>query len=849
MNARALIEFYRKRWRARRLQELFAVLGIAVGVALLFAVQVASTSLSASIEQLTSGLVGRAQWQLVARDPNGLDDRILTTIRASPDVKTAAALLEMPAALRSRGRVRSATLVAADSHIGELDGALPSGYGHVLGALRSVVISDALSSALHVRPGQRVTLALRGRALSVVAGPPLTSDQFGALAETPIAVVPLKYGQTLAELPNRISRVYVLAKQGRNGAVRRLLQRVAAGHADVRSADFDAQVFEQAALPNDESTGLFAFISAFVGFLFAFNALLLLVGQRRELIRLLALWGIRRRDRVRILLLDALVLGTVASLLGLGLGILLSRSVFPPTPGYLALAFPVGAGRVVHWRTVELAFGSGVTAAVLATIVPLWRELSKRSRSRQGPVSKGSRRKQHLRSLWRVVLQRDARWALVASVVSFGLATAVKFAAPGAAVVGVLALIASMVLCLPMLLSALLAFGHRLQYRSNTSLLLAIEALRANRTRSVAIAALAAIALLGSVAIEGSHRDLQRGLDQDVHQLSSVSDLWVSAAGPANALATTSFRLDAVDQIKRLSDVAAVHIQRGGFLDLGNRRTWVLAPPRDAAQPIPINQIINGNPRQAIKRLRGHGWAAVSQALADDQHLRIGQTFTLQAPKPKRFRLAAIISNLGWTPGTTVINAEDYERAWQSTDASALRVDLAPGISPTTGKHHVEQALGAHSGLIVETAAEREHRQRETARQGLARLTYIAALVLGAAALAMAAATGAMIWQRRPALAGAKLIGISTREIRQSLWIESALLLFLGCTLGALYGLYGVQLLNRTLTTVTGFPVATSLALPVAALSYATLALLAFTIAASASHLAAKVPARTAFQD
>ncbi len=838
MNARALIEFYRKRWRARRLQELFAVLGIAVGVALLFAVQVASTSLSASIEQLTSGLVGRAQWQLVARDPNGLDDRILTTIRASPDVKTAAALLEMPAALRSRGRVRSATLVAADSHIGELDGALPSGYGHVLGALRSVVISDALSSALHVRPGQRVTLALRGRAIPVTVGPSLTSKDFGALAQTPIAVVALTYGRALAGLPARVSRVYVLARKGREGAVRRLLQRVAAGHADVRSADFDAQVFEQAALPNDESTGLFAFISAFVGFLFAFNALLLLVGQRRELIRLLALWGIRRRDRVRILLLDALVLGTVASLLGLGLGILLSRSVFPPAPGYLALAFPVGAGRIVHWYVAGLAFGSGVAAAMLATIVPLWPQLSR--------YRTGERR---LRSLWRVVLQRDARWALVASVVSFGLATAVKFAAPGAAVVGVLALIASMVLCLPMLLSALLAFGHRLQYRSNTSLLLAIEALRANRTRSVAIAALAAIALLGSVAIEGSHRDLQRGLDQDVHQLSSVSDLWVSAAGPANALATTSFRLDAVDQIKRLSDVAAVHIQRGGFLDLGNRRTWVLAPPRDAAQPIPINQIINGNPRQAIKRLRGHGWAAVSQALADDQHLRIGQTFTLQAPKPKRFRLAAIISNLGWTPGTTVINAEDYERAWQSTDASALRVDLAPGISPTTGKHHVEQALGAHSGLIVETAAEREHRQRETARQGLARLTYIAALVLGAAALAMAAATGAMIWQRRPALAGAKLIGISTREIRQSLWIESALLLFLGCTLGALYGLYGVQLLNRTLTTVTGFPVATSLALPVAALSYATLALLAFTIAASASHLAAKVPARTAFQD
>ncbi|HZV73771.1 MAG TPA: hypothetical protein VFF79_08655 [Conexibacter sp.] len=66
-----------------------------------------------------------------------------------------------------------------------------------------------------------------------------------------------------------------------------------------------------------------------------------------------------------------------------------------------------------------------------------------------------------------------------------------------------------------------------------------------------------------------------------------------------------------------------------------------------------------------------------------------------------------------------VINADDYRDAWQSSDASALRIDLAPGTDPLRGMQLLKQTLVAGSGLNVETAGERERRQRETARQGL----------------------------------------------------------------------------------------------------------------------------------
>jgi putative ABC transport system permease protein len=279
-----LVFFYRRRLRARRVQELFALVGIAIGVALLYAVQVSSTSLSASVQELTEGLFGRAQLQLVARDPHGLDERLAAALDASRDVRAAVPVLELPASVDSSGTARSITLIGVDARVGQLgEGRLPMGYGAVLASLRALAVPESVARDVGARFGGQVTLNVGARAVPVRVGLVLDGDEFGILAKTPIVVVPLAYAQELARLEGRVSRVYVAAQPGREAAVSRLLMGVAGGRIDVRRVDHDARVFEQASLPNDQSTGLFAAISAFVGFLFAFNALLLVAGQRREL--------------------------------------------------------------------------------------------------------------------------------------------------------------------------------------------------------------------------------------------------------------------------------------------------------------------------------------------------------------------------------------------------------------------------------------------------------------------------------------------------------------------------------------------------------------------------------------
>jgi putative ABC transport system permease protein len=149
----------------------------------------------------------------------------------------------------------------------------------------------------------------------------------------------------------------------------------------------------------------------------------------------------------------------------------------------------------------------------------------------------------------------------------------------------------------------------------------------------------------------------------------------------------------------------------------------------------------------------------------------------------------------------------------------------------------------------VQTAAQREQAFRATGRQGLTRLTQISGLVLIAAVLAMAATMGAMVWQRRPRLADMKVDGFNRGVLWRALLWESGLLLGAGCSLGALFGLYGQVLLSRALATVTGFPVAFSPGIGVALGSFALVSATATVIVAIPGGLATRVRPAVGLRD
>jgi putative ABC transport system permease protein len=833
-----IVRLYRVRLRSRIVQELFAVVGIAVGVALLFASQVASTSLDGSVQQLTNGIVGPMRFQLVSRDPQGFDEQMLVKVRNLPGVRAAAPALDERVNLVGPSGQQSLDLIGADSRLTHLGGPLVRHFAAgELARLQALALPSSVSQTIGVSALQSVEIQIGAhvsRALVVSGG--LVGD-IGELAHSPVAIAPLAYAQKLADMNGRITRIFVEPRRGRDREVRAGLVRLAGRHLNVRPADFEATLFRQAARPTDQSTVLFSAICALVGFLFAFNALLLTVPQRRNLIEDLRMDGYTGQMIVKVLLFDALALGVLASLVGLLLGSLLSVAFFDANPGYLSLGFPVGSQRIVTWQNVAIALVGGPAAACFGVLAPLHREIRLPLAS---ALSRPTRQ------------AAGARWSVLVGVACLALTTAILLATPQDAIVGMVSLTVALLLLLPVALASVVAgFDWLRSFGTGVSPYLAVIELRArsNRARSLAISATGAIAVFGSVAIQGAHSNLQQGLDRLVHQLSAAAELWVIPPGAQNLLGTTPFPGIDTSGIARLQGVASIEPFRAGLLDYDDRRVWVLGPPSSAAHPIPPSQLVSGDLASATAKLRAGGWAVVSRALASEHGLHVGQRFTLPAPDPTIFRVAALSTNLGWPPGAVIVNATDYAHAWGSSDPSAYAVTLTHGAQAAPVAREIREALGSEPGLGVETAHERELRQRAASRQGLERLTQISWLVLIAAVLAMGAATGAMIWQRRRQLADMKVDGFRRGELWRGLLLESALLLGTGCSMGAIFGIYGQLLLSHALATVTGFPVVFSAGAMVALSSFLLVTAVAVAIVAVPGYVAARVHPAISLQE
>jgi putative ABC transport system permease protein len=490
----------------------------------------------------------------------------------------------------------------------------------------------------------------------------------------------------------------------------------------------------------------------------------------------------------------------------------------------------------VSWQSVAIAVVGGMGAASVAVLSP-FKDIVSRD-----PLAAIATKEGAGGSISRVLT--------AIGLVCLAVTLAILLAAPQAAIVGMVTLIAALLALLALPLTATLVLVRKLAPSIVSAVPhIAVMELRSGRSRAIAIAATGAIAVFGSVAIQGAHSDLLKGLDDASADMNAATDVWVSPAGSFNLLMTAPFKPTALAKLQALPGVREVRLYRGGLLDYEDRRVWVIAPPLQASPLVPPSQLVEGDVKAADARVRDGGWAVVSLALAKEHHLKIGDSFTLPSPNPTTFRVAAVSTNIGWAPGAVVMSADDYARAWGSTDASAYNVLMKPGVSPDQGRREVQAALGSNTGLAAQTAEQHADKLRAITRQGLTRLSQIATLILVAAVMAMAAAMGAMIWQRRPRLAKLKLEGFPPNELWHTILLESVMLLGVGCFSGAVFGLFGQQLLDRALNIVINYPVVSSVGVVVALSSLALVTAAAVLMVAIPGYFAARVPASLALQD
>ena len=193
-----IVRLYRVRLRSRIVQELFAVVGISIGVALLFSSQVASTSLDGAVRQLTSGIVGQMRFQITARDTHGFDAGLLSKVERIPGVLTAVPVLQASANVVGPQGSRSIDLVGTEPRLAYLGGALVRKLGtSQLGRARAFMLPAPIAQQIGASSLQPVQLQIGARTVSSLVVPELLAPGSGVLGESPIAIASLRYVQRL----------------------------------------------------------------------------------------------------------------------------------------------------------------------------------------------------------------------------------------------------------------------------------------------------------------------------------------------------------------------------------------------------------------------------------------------------------------------------------------------------------------------------------------------------------------------------------------------------------------------------------------------------------------------------
>jgi putative ABC transport system permease protein len=798
---RTLLLFYRRHLRVQPMRELMAIGGVAAGVALLFTVQVAHRSISGSFQELSRGVAGRATLELAARSPEGVDQRIAEEVERMPGVRAAAPiLLEPVVAFGPKGR-RALTLVGATEQVDALAGRVSLAFQRAGESSKRglLVLAEPTARAIGAQLGANVSLLVGERSEHLALDATVSSASIGAVAESPIAASTLPIVQAVARLPGRVSRVLIEPQPGHEKQLRDALVARFGVTLNVRSVDAEASLLADAAGPEAQLTLLFSAISLFAGIIIAYNALLLASEERRPFMLQLVEIGTPDSVIVASLAFDAIVMGLAGCLVGLLVGDGISLVAYRSVPGYIAAAFAIGNQRVIDLQTILFALAGGIVAAGAAASLPALVILRSSTAAESEAVG---RTLSFTRELHRSNVVAFACGALL-------VAGSVSVAAimPSSTVVALVGLAAGLIICLPLILRWLLRLANTAaNHTGDAPLRLSVAQLRTSAARSVALLATGAIAAFLVVVIGGCVANIKAAANTGASELLSSAELWVKPGGPENVYTTEPFHYrETQARLRAIPTVSSVLPWRDSFLDLPRRRVWVLAPPPQLSEQIAPSQLVQGSLASADRALREGGWAAISQAIASEQHTRLGGRLTLPTPSGNaHVRVAAIIANYGWLPGAIVINGAEQARLWRSSNASELAVALKPGISPKQARMAVEHALPAHSALAVKTAAERRAEVSSVLGSTLSRLNDTTIVVLIAAVVSVLTLMLGAIWQQRARLDSLMSIGMSTGQFVRLLAYETGSLLLAGCLIGIAVGFLGQDLIDGWLHQTTG---------------------------------------------
>ncbi|MFB4319483.1 ABC transporter permease [Actinomadura sp. 21ATH] len=550
----------------------------------------------------------------------------------------------------------------------------------------------------------------------------------------------------------------------------------------------------------------FAFVALFVGSFIIVNTFSIILAQRARELALLRCLGASRRQLLRSVLAESALVGLVASVIGVGAGILIAiglRELFSVLGGDLP-----STTLQVRPRTVVAGLAVGLLVTVLASLLPALRatrvppvaavqEAIMAAPARIGPV----------RITLGALLTAAGVALLLAGLFTGGGNLALTAAGAVAIFLGVSVL--SPLVARP--LSRLLGWPFA-RWAGQPGRLARQNAMRIpRRTAATAAALMIGLALVSLVTILAASMkaSVTRVLDETI-----AADYVIT--GPSGGM--SGFSPDLVRRLAAQPEIeSAAGVRPGAFkLDDGRAQGLTGVDPPAYFRTVRTETIAGDLAGIAS------GGLAVRDDTAEQHGWSVGDTVAMRFPVggTERLQIKAVYAE-NQLNGAYMIGLSSYQRHYADQLDTFALVKARPGTEPAASRAAVDRAAAAFPGVEVRDQAEFKQSQAAQIDQILILFYVLLALAVVIAFIGIINTLALSVLERVRELGLLRAVGMTRGQLRAMIRWEAVIISVLGAVLGLAIGVFFgwtlVFALEDEGITEFAFPAGTLLGLVIAA--------------------------------